>query len=74
MFVFLIFVLFINGCGQKHWTETCGNEVCEEWENDMNCYADCGYCGDNKCQLIERSCTPSKNDCPQDCEGFEINC
>jgi len=43
---------------------TCGNWVCEAWENSGTCPGDCPVCGDGKCsKSLGESCLTCAADC-----------
>jgi len=43
--------------------EKCGDGICDEYENYLSCYEDCGFCGDKVCQIKYEDST----NCPEDC-------
>jgi len=63
-FLFLFCFSLSAGCGDNDSGPICGNGICEEGEDPLNCPEDCSgpYCGDGVCSTDESAAT-----CPEDC-------
>jgi len=51
-----------NITAKAEFKASCGDSICDPWENMTSCPADCKGCGDGKCVPPENATT-----CPQDC-------